>query len=278
MTDKIKNIFNAVGIELVEAISLKYCNIVREYKLKRYFNDLTNLNAIMIVVPYLVSGTKRNLSAYAVSRDYHLFFKELFDEVIPRLKEQFSQYTFCGFADDSPIDERDAAALAGLGIIGDNGMLITDKYSSYVFIGEIITDMPIDTNEPCQIKRCEGCGACMAHCPMKEIGICLSALTQKKGELEYNEKNAIIKYGSAWGCDICQEVCPHTAKAITNKTIYTGIKFFYDDTIPHLTLDALDKMSNEAFSARAYSWRGRQTIRRNLELLEANDKNPIDKE
>ena len=103
---------------------------------------------------------------------------------------------------------------------------------------------------------------------MGEIGQCLSALTQKKGELAQDEINAIKKYGSAWGCDICQQVCPHTEKAKKNGTIYTNIEYFKTDLTPHLTSDLVRSMSDAKFSMRAYSWRKKDTILRNLEILE----------
>lgn len=260
------------GIDCASAISLKNCQITRQYKLEKAgFICQDKLSAIMLAVPYLTPHPKRNISAYATSRDYHVFYKSLFDKLIPRLKSEYPGYGFAGFADDSPIDERNAAAMAGLGVIGDNMMLITPKYSSYVFLGEIVTDMPIDT-ELHPIVGCEHCGACRSACPMSEIGTCLSALTQKKGELDEREKSHILKYGSAWGCDICQEVCPHTKKAIADKTIFTNIPFFKEANIPILTVGILDGMSDEEFALRAYSWRKRPTVRRNLELFEKADK------
>lgn len=266
--EKIKKILNDSFLGLFSAVPLSDCIITRQYKLERAgFSPSEKLFVIVLAVPYLTKQSRRNLSAYAVCRDYHLFFKELFSTIFPRLEREFEGYRFACFADDSPIDERDAAAKAGLGIIGDNGMLITEKYSSYVFLGEIITNMPIDcAAQP--IKRCIGCGRCKDACPMNETDECMSSLTQKKGELTDAEQGFIKKYGSVWGCDICQEVCPHTLRAIKNQTIYTDIEFFKSDPIPCLTLDILDSMSDEDFSKRAYSWRKRETIRRNLEIIE----------
>ena len=171
----------------------------------------------------------------------------------------------------SPINERDAAAMAGLGIIGDKGMLITEKYSSYVFLGEIITDIPT-TASPSPIERCIGCGACKKACPMDKIGVCLSSLTQKKGILTPDEEQAILSFGSAWGCDICQEVCPYTKRAMESGTIYTSIEYFQKELIPLLKREDIDKMSDTEFSQRAYSWRGKAVISRNLTLTESSKK------
>jgi epoxyqueuosine reductase len=266
----IKNLLTERGIELFSAVSMSNCKITRGYKLKKCgFDENDALTVFIIAVPYLTPIRKSNLSAYAVCRDYHIFYKELFEDILPKLREKYPENRFFGFADDSPIDERLAAAVGGLGMIGDNGMLITEKYSSYVFLGEIITDMPISSAKALPVKHCEGCGKCREGCPMGETGQCLSATTQKKGELEESEKQAILRYGSVWGCDICQSACPHTEKAIKRGTIYTEINFFKEQLVPYLTTADIDSMTDEEFAQRAYSWRGRNTIRRNLELLES---------
>lgn len=261
-----------LGIRHSAAISLSDCRIIRPYKLEKAGLDTSSeLYAVMMAVPYLTPSNERNISAYAAPRDYHFYFKSVFEEIIPKLKSEFPQYVFAGFADDSPIIEADAAAKAGLGIIGDNGLLITPEYSSFVFLGEIITDMPMDTASQ-EIAYCEHCGACRSACPTKDRGMCLSELTQKKGELSDEEKECISMCGSAWGCDICQNVCPHTKAALNNRTIYTDIPFFKECTVPLLSENALRSMTNEEFALRAYSWRKRATIERNIKLIEAHKK------
>lgn len=272
MINRIVELLSISGIDLAAPISLKNCIMLRRYKLEKAGFFVTDgLTAIVFAVPYLTEHKEKNISAYAIPRDYHIYFDNLFRELLGELEGEFPDHKFVGFADNSPINERDAAAKAGLGIIGDNGMLITEKYSSYVFLGEIITDIPY-SGEAAEIKRCESCGACMSACPKSEIGECLSALTQKKGELTEKEKNAIKKYGSMWGCDICQEVCPHTLRAINDRTIYTDIDFFKNDTVTRLTTNTLDEMNDDFFGKRAYSWRGRSVIGRNACILE--DKKP----
>ncbi len=262
------NFFLEKGIDLVSPISLVDCKILKPYLLEKH--GISNGTAIMIAVPYFSKecmDNSRNVSCYAVSKDYHGFFKDLFDELLPLLRAKYPQNKFAGFADHSPVAEVDAAARAGLGVIGRNHLLITEKYSSLVFLACLVTDAIL----PCtaiDVTYCENCGKCISACPTQTtIDGCLSALTQKKGDLNEDERKKILQHGSVWGCDICQLSCPHTEKAIRNGTIYSNVPYFQQDNIPKLTLSILDQMSDEEFSARAYSWRGRETVRRNLLLM-----------
>lgn len=258
------------AIDCFAPIPLGDCRILRPYLLER--EGIGSGTVILIAAPYFTraaSDPHRNLSAYAVSRDYHGFFAQLFEKILPALREAFPKHRFAGFADHSPIAEVEAAARAGLGVIGENGLLITERYSSYVFLGEIVTDAVIDCAVG-DLRTCEGCGACKRACPMTEIGTCLSALTQKKGVLTEDEQQAILKYGSVWGCDICQEVCPHTRRALESGSILSPIPYFAESPIPHLTGSILADMSDADFAARAFAWRGRDTVGRNLALFEKN--------
>ncbi len=264
------------GIELVGVLPLGDCRLTRPYLLTREGFDVTApLSVVLFAIPYLTPAADapdRDLSAYAVSEDYHLFVRELFDELLPRLRADRPEHRFAGFADHSPIEEVDAAVLAGLGVRGNNGLLLTERYSSYVFLAEIVTDLPLEptrTALPPEALRCHGCDACLRACPRgRADGVCLSSLTQKKGELTERERAVLTDFPSVWGCDVCQEVCPYTHRARSRGTLFSPIPFFHRNAIPHLTPEALDAMSEEEFSRRAYAWRGREAIRRNL-LLKA---------
>lgn len=269
MLKVVKELLAKNQIELISNISLSDCRVTRGYLLSRA--GIEKGTVFIFAVPYLsrvAQDGNRNISAYAAPPDYHGFFASLFENILPSLKASFPHNKFVGFSDHSPIDERLAAASAGLGIIGDNGMIITEKYSSYVFLGEIITDAVVEctAREP---LRCEGCGACRLACPYSLSGDCLSALTQKKGCLTPEEEATVLKHGCAWGCDICQEVCPHTKRAVKNGTVITPIPYFSENVIPHLSVDLISEMTDADFALRAYSWRGRETIMRNLKLLQS---------
>ncbi len=259
-------------IDTYGAIPLASCRVTRPYLLDRV--GIAEGNVLMLAVPYLTpacTSPDRNLSAYAVSRDYHLFFEELFSELLQELNTRFPQYRHAAFADHSPIDEVTAAAMANLGVIGANRLLITETYASYVFLGELITTAPLPTAVH-EIRTCENCGACQAACPTLAKGFpCLSALTQEKRALNDAEIALLRAHPLIWGCDICQEVCPHTKAARARGKLESPIPFFHEAPIAHLTLATLDGMSDAEFSSRAYAWRGRPTVRRNLTIQEKGE-------
>ena len=227
----------------------------------------TPQTVIIGTVPYYTHfcDEHRTVSAYALAYDYHKLLHRICNESIDELSRLYPEAHFKGFADHSPINEKLAAARAGLGIIGDHSLLITEKHSSFVFLFEIITDLKTETPTQ-EIRYCEHCGACKSACPsnIDDKTTCLSAITQKKGELTEKEMRLIASSGYVWGCDICQLVCPHTKKAISEKSIYTNSSWFNSNIITEPTeitiSDAVD------FSNRAYSWRGKQTILRNISI------------
>ncbi len=266
------------------AIPLSCCKPAKGYLLNRAGIPAAG-TAILFAVPYVmtedVHDPARNLSLYAISRDYHGYMQTLSETLIPDLAEAFPPHRFALFADHSPICEVDAAARAGLGVLGMNGLLITPDYGSFVFLGEVVTDADYETvtgtpipDFPTEPPLCEGCGACVAACPAgcrdgaREV--CLSALTQKKGELTDGETHAIRQGRLVWGCDACQLACPHNIRVIREGRD-TPIPYFHEERRIHLDTAALDAMSDSDFAARAYAWRGRAVIRRNMTLFENSD-------
>lgn len=257
---------NSCGITEIGFLDYKY---VREINSRLILREgLTPRSVIMFLVPYF-AGPTENLSVYAAGPDYHNVIKRITDRVISAIKKCIPEAKAVGFGDHSPIDERHAALSAGLGILGKNGLIINNVYGSYVFIGDIITDIPpedVGCDAPVEVSVCENCGLCQSACPTGilrgESSECLSAITQTKGELT-NEQIALMrKYNTCWGCDICSAVCPHNRDVRT-----TPIEDFYEGRIARLTKEVVEGMSDEEFSSRAFAWRGRKTVLRNLEYL-----------
>lgn len=267
------------GIEYYACIPLSSCKVTKKYLLEK--NELTeDSTVIMMLFPYRTEQKADNLSAYASVMDYHLYVDELSSKLEEFIKKKHPSAKFKVFADHSPIDEVYAACISGLGFIGDNGLLINERYSSFVFLGECITsltpkELGLSFVKEAELKACLHCGKCKKACPtgciataedgrdLSRKGECLSAITQKKGELTDDEKSLILENGSIWGCDECQNVCPYTENAK-----YTPIKFFNDGVITRLDTETLENMSEEKFKSRPFAWRGREVIKRNVTLWE----------
>ena len=224
-------------------------------------------SVIVFIIPYFVSFPK-NLSAYAASLDYHIYIRDISERLISLMKVLYPDNNFIGYGDHSPIDERGAALVGGLGLLGDSGLFINEKYGSYVFIADLVTD--IDPAElscvRCEPRTCHHCGACRRACPTGilrgECTDCLSAITQRKGDLTVEEAEMMRKFNTVWGCDLCQSSCPHN-----KEPKITPLAFFREDRITRLTRERLDEMSKAEFNERAFAWRGRKTVERNLDLL-----------
>ena len=184
--------------------------------------------------------------------DYHKIFGERLEKTANKLKEYYVNQKFEYFIDNSPIPEVYAASLSGLGVIGDNGLLITKKYGSFVFLGEIITDMEIEAEG--EISRCLHCGLCKKSCPKCEGMDCLSRITQKKQDLTDAEKSAIIEHHTVWGCDLCAEICPMN-KGARLTYVEEFIAGYRDEYI-----------LGEDINGRAFEWRGEKVIKRNASL------------
>ena len=266
MKQIIKEYFDSKNIEYYAVLPYSECREINPGIMER--EDFKPKSVIVYLLPYY-TGETENLSRYAASLDYHLALRDHADGLISALQSALPESKAKGYGDHSPISEVSAALIAGLGCIGDNGLIINEKYGSYVFIGDVVTDIEpqlLGAIDPAPVRGCMHCGACKRACPTGilrgEGEDCLSAITQRKGELNSEEKALMRKYNTAWGCDICQSACPFNRSPVT-----TPIEFFHKERINLLTREMLDSMSKAEFTRRAFAWRGRKTLERNLDIL-----------
>lgn len=226
-------------------------------------------SVLVCLFPYYTGEHKeRNISRYAMVTDYHMIAGEYLNRFCKDLQEVFPQNQFEPFTDNSPIREVSAAFHAGLGRRGKNGLILHPKYGSYVFIGEVVTDLVLQPDQPLNPGECIGCRKCQNVCPQGALqsdgSVCLercrSHITQKKGELTDWEIGQIQDGGLVWGCDICNDVCPMNQEA----KVLTPVPEFLESTVA--VLDA--QIAERLLKTRAYNYRGKKTILRNIQLLE----------
>ena len=235
-------------------------------------NDESGFSAFVCLFPYF-SGYKdgANLSVYTYSEDYHILVKKYLTKIADYIKTQFPDVITTLCVDNHSGNDRQMAHAAGLGIIGENLLLINKKYGSYVFIGYVLTNLSFPLDTPLS-GSCAKCGACYASCPggmsnAFDISKCASHISQKKGELTKREQEILKKSGLVFGCDICQRVCPMNKNAaLSHLPEFTeNLKYtITHDEISHLS----ERQFKAEFGSRAFSWRGRKILERNLKILD----------
>ncbi len=259
----VREFFQRENIEYFRELPISCLSVIDEKKMARIREKLGTVeSAIFFLMPYGVGQKTTNLSVYAQVRDYHFFAREIGLRFGEFLKEKRLDLSFHLAADSSPLDERLGAATAGLGILGENGLLITERYGSLVFIGEIFLSRSVNPEAPQEVKKCLSCGKCAAACPTGAVGDkrkekCLSLISQKKNRT--SEEDALLAETECkWGCDLCQNVCPYNENAEE-----TPIFFFHEGIVSKLTDEVIASPKAE-FETRAFSWRGREILKRNM--------------
>ena len=159
------------------------------------------------------------ISRYGWGRDYHRVLTKKLKQLAMWLQTQDSG-TDAGiearlYADTGPVQDKFWAQQAGLGWIAKNGNLITRRYGSWVFLGEIITNLPLIADRP-HTAHCGSCTRCISACPTAAIrapGVvdanrCIAYHTIENRAKVLPEAIAANLQNWVAGCDICQDVCP----------------------------------------------------------------------
>ena len=181
----------------------------------------------------LKTGNGR-IASYAVGRDYHKTIGSMLKQLAKKILEIKPDVALKYYVDTGPLLEKAIAEQAGIGRIGKNSLLITPEFGSWVFLAEIITDLDLvengatintsavekrwKNNQEKSFNVCGNCTKCIDACPTGAIvspgvidsKLCISYLTiehRDKIAPELAEKIEELKL--LYGCDICQQVCPH---------------------------------------------------------------------
>jgi epoxyqueuosine reductase len=154
------------------------------------------------------------ISKYAYGQDYHFVIKEKLKELLTTIQTHIGAVSGRAFVDSAPVLDKAWAAKSGLGWIGKNGNLITQKVGSFYFIAELIIDLELDYDHP-TTNHCGSCTACLDACPTAAIiapyivdgSKCISYFTiELKDNIPQEMKGKFNDW--AFGCDICQDICP----------------------------------------------------------------------
>jgi epoxyqueuosine reductase len=154
------------------------------------------------------------ISKYAYGQDYHFVIKEKLKELLHSIQTEIGEVSGRAFVDSAPVLDKAWAAKSGLGWIGKNSNLLTQKVGSFYFIAELIVDLELDFDNA-TTDHCGTCTACIDACPTEAIvapyvvdgSKCISYFTI---ELKENIPTAMKGKMDDWmfGCDVCQDVCP----------------------------------------------------------------------
>ena len=209
------------------------------------------------------AGAGYKVARYAYGRDYHFVMKEKLQQLADQLTAIAGNHTYRVFTDSAPVLERAWAQQAGLGNYGKNSCLIIPRQGSYYFIGELITNLKLEPDEAFAKDLCGTCTQCIDACPTRAItspgvidaGKCISYLTIELKERipeHFRDKCG----GWIFGCDLCQEACPHNNHSRAHKeAAFDPLK-----PIASWEKEDWDSMTKEDFSR--YFKKGKSAIAR----------------
>lgn len=209
--------------------------------------------------------------------DYHEVLRDRMNKLTAFLSERVEGFTYRSMVDTGELSDRAVAERAGIGFSAKNSFVITPEFGSYVYLGEVITNIPFLPDEAVE-DSCGTCTKCIDSCPTGALvqggqlnaQRCIAYLTQTKDFLPDEFRSKIGN--RIYGCDTCQLVCPKNK----GMDFHLHEEMEPDPEIVKPLLKPLLKMSNKEFKAKfgliSGSWRGKKPIQRNAILAIAHYK------
>ncbi|MER2127266.1 tRNA epoxyqueuosine(34) reductase QueG [Solibacillus sp.] len=251
----------------------------------RLLEDAESIIAIALAYPSRMDnapqgkkGERRGIFCRASwGVDYHTAVRERLQLIEAWLVEHVPGVKLKSMVDTGELVDRAVAERAGIGWVGKNCSIITPEFGSYVYLGEVMTNIPFAPSTPIE-DECGDCTLCIDVCPTGAIVApgqlnsqrCIAFLTQTKGFLPDEFRTKIGN--RLYGCDTCQTVCPKNKGKIN----WIHEEFTPDPELAKPLLQPLLSISNKEFKAKfghvSGSWRGKKPIQRNAILALAHFK------
>ncbi|WP_257351427.1 tRNA epoxyqueuosine(34) reductase QueG [Pseudalkalibacillus decolorationis] len=241
--------------------------------------------AIALAYPSKMNGSPRSTKVErrgifcraSWGKDYHHVLRDRMQKLEEFITKLVPNANTLSMVDTGELSDRAVAERAGIGWSGKNCATITPEFGSYVYLGELITTVPLPPDQS-MTDQCGTCNKCVDACPTGALvtggqldsNKCIAFLTQTKGFLpeQYREKLG----NRIYGCDTCQQVCPEN-KGID---IHHHPEMEPDPEIAKPKLKPLLSMSNRQFKEKfgpvSGSWRGKKPIQRNAIIALGNFK------
>ena len=190
------------------------------------------------------------IASYAFGDDYHKVIKDKLKELMSFIHQEIGEVQGRVFVDSAPVMDKAWAAKSGLGWIGKNTNLISKKVGSFFFIAELILDLDLEHDLPAT-DHCGSCTACIDACPTDALlapyqidgSKCISYVTiELKNEIPTDFQGKMDNW--AFGCDVCQTVCPWNRFA----TPHSEPAFNPPDELLSLSKNEWEEMTQEVFS------------------------------
>ncbi|MCD4680989.1 MAG: tRNA epoxyqueuosine(34) reductase QueG [Bacteroidales bacterium] len=219
---------------------------------KLFKNAKSVISLIKNYYPESKQKGKYLIAKYAYGQDYHNVIKSKLFQLIDYISSLKSDFTFKAFVDSSPFLEKAMAVKSGLGQIGKNNLLITNSSGSFFFLSEIIIDFELEYDESSQKDVCGNCSLCIDACPTNalyapyhlDVSKCISALTiEIKDPIPEEFKGKLN--GWIYGCDICQDVCPHNNNSIPHNEPL----FYSENDLLEMSDDDWENLTEETFKS-----------------------------
>ncbi|HLR40387.1 MAG TPA: tRNA epoxyqueuosine(34) reductase QueG [Virgibacillus sp.] len=215
--------------------------------------------------------------------DYHVVLRERLSKLAAFIKENVPDLQSKLMVDTGELSDRAVAERAGIGFSGKNTSIITPEFGSYVYLGELITNIPFTPDSPVE-DSCGDCTKCMDACPTGALvqggqlnaQRCIAFLTQTKDFLPEEFRSKIGN--RIYGCDTCQAVCPRNKKV----DFHLHPELEPDPEVAKPQLKPMLRISNREFKGKfghiSGSWRGKKPLQRNalLALGHYKDKTAVD--